>query len=237
MKLFIHAGGKGTRLYPLTKNIPKPLVPVCGKPVLHHLIDWAKSTQVISSIVLLNGHLAEKIVDNLGDGSNFGINVVHSNEPSALGSGGAIKFANQHINGTFVCLSGDHLCEVDLRKMLDFHRKNNADITVLVHKSSHPCDSDILKVNTNQEVIQFISKHDDHTNSGDLSNSGLCIIEPKVLDLIGSEMVFNFETYLYPKIISSGMRMMGYYTEEFMSDMGTPERLQKCENYLRNKKT
>ncbi len=230
MKLFISTGGKGTRLYPLTKEVPKPMVILAGKPMLHHLVDWAKKYS-IEEVVMLNGYMADKIIDYFGDGAKFGIKITHSNEPYALDSGGAIKFAERHIDGTFVYISGDHICEVDLNKMLEYHRRNNASMTVFAHKSTHPNDADILQVNESNQVIKFISKHDDHTGVGNLSNSGLCIIESEVVKLMDKE-IFNFENYIYPRALNNGLKIMSYITDEFIADMGTIERLKKCEEHI-----
>ncbi len=233
LKLFINTGGKGERLFPLTKDIPKPLVLILGKPVLHHLIDWAKSNQ-IDEIVMMNGYMSEKIIDYFGDGKNFRVKITHSNEPYALGSGGPLKFAKKHINGRLVHISGDVICDVNLSKMMEFHEKNNSKITVLVHKSTHPHDSDILDIDKNGRVIRFVSKHEDHANAGDLTNAGLAIIEPKIIELIEEE-VFNFENYLYPILLKNKISFYAYNTDEFIHDMGTIERLKKCEEYLKNK--
>ncbi|MBI2631631.1 NDP-sugar synthase [Candidatus Pacearchaeota archaeon] len=230
MKLLINTGGKGERLYPLTKNIPKPMVNVAGKPILHHLIDWAK-TNLLNDIVLMNGHLADKVIDYFKDGKNLGVNITHSTEPYPLGSGGPIKYAKNFIDDRFVYISGDVFCAINFEKMLAFHEKNNADITVHVHKSSHPHDSDILQIDETGKVQKFISKHDDHTGAGELSNSGLCIMEPIILGLMDKE-VFTFETYLYPKILENGLGFFAYHTEEFIADIGTPERLKRCEDFI-----
>ncbi len=234
MKLFVSTGGKGTRLGDLTNDLPKPLVPILGKPVLHHLVDWAKLNGV-SEIVMLNGYKAEKIVDYFGDGNKFGVNIFHSNEFEPLDSGGALKFAEKYIDGPFAYISGDHLCEVNLKRMIEFHKLNKSDMTVLVHKSSHPWDSDILQVNENAQVVKFVSKHDNHTGAGDLSNSGLCIIEPSIVSLM-DKRIFNFENYIYPKALDKNMTLIAYQTDEFIADMGTPARLKKCEEHLLSKR-
>jgi len=230
MKLFINTGGKGERLYPLTKDNPKPLVPISNKPVLHYLVEWAKKYE-IKEIIMMNGYKAEKIIDYVKDGKDFGINIVHSNEPRPLGSGGAIKFAKKHIDEEFVYISGDLLCAVDLKKMINFHKNHNADMTVFLHKSNHPHDSDILEINKDGKVERFISKDEKQNKTGNLSNAGLCIINPKILDLMDKDE-FTLETYLYPKILEKNMRLFGYVSEEFISDMGTFDGLKKCETFL-----
>lgn len=232
-KLFIAAGGKGTRLYPLTKDIPKPMVSICGKPVLHHLVDWAKENN-IAEIIMLSHHFPEKITDYFKDGKDFGIKIHHSIEPYPLGSGGPLKYGEKYIEGTSIYLSGDHICKVNLNTMFDFHKEKNAKITVLVHTSTHPWDSDVLKIDAKKRVTHFIAKIQDHTNAGNLTNAGLCIFEPEIMSLIQEEK-FDLEPYLYPKLLESEYSLYAYETEEFMADMGTPERIKKCEDFLKSK--
>lgn len=231
MKLFINAGGKGLRLGDLTKDIPKPMVPIYGKPVLHHLVDWAK-IQGITEIIMMNGYKDGKIVNHFKDGKNFGIKISHSVEDKPLDSGGPIKLAEKHVDGRFAYISGDHICDLDLRKMISFHEDKEADMSVLVHKSTHPHDSDILQLDSDSKISRFVSKHEKNREGiGDLSNSGLCIIEPKIIKLMDKE-VFNFENYIYPKALDSKLRLFGYHSEEFMHDMGTIDRIKRCEDYL-----
>ncbi|MEM0465190.1 MAG: NDP-sugar synthase [Candidatus Pacearchaeota archaeon] len=230
MKLLIGTGGKGERLYPLTKDTPKPMIKILGKPVLHYIVDWAKS-QDIKEIIMLNGYMANKIQNYFKDGSEFGVRIIHSNEPKPLGSGGSIKYAKKFVDGRFIFLSGDLIINVNLKKMILFHENKNSKITVLVHKSTHPHDSDILDIDENNRVIRFISKNDEHTNAGDLSNAGLAIIEPEIFDLMEKDE-FNFESYLFPRIIEKNLDFYAYNTNEFIQDMGTFERLKKCEEYL-----
>ena len=231
MRLFISTGGKGERLYPLTKDIPNPLVNIAGKPILHHLVDWAKG-QGISDIVMMNGHMAEKIVEYFGQGNNFGIPIIHSTEPFPLGSGGPLKLAGRHINGLCAYISGDLICDVNLKSMESFHHLKKAHITALVHPSSHPEDSDILKLDEEGRVVKFFSKKEEHKDAGILGNAGLCIFEPIILSLMDRE-VFNFENYLFPKILNNYLRFFGYQTEDFIHDTGTIERLNKCEEYIK----
>ena len=231
MKLLINTGGKGERLYPLTRELPKPMVKICEKPVLHHLIDWAKNNG-IKEVVMLNGYKKEKIIEYFEDGRHFGVSIIHSNENYPLGSGGAIRYAKRHIDGRFAYISGDLVSEVDLKKMLRFHEYKKAEITALVHPSKHPEDSDILKLDENHKVIRFVSKKENHFGVGNLTNAGLCVIEPEIIDMMEQE-VFNFETYLFPKIIGKKIEFFGYPTNEFIHDMGTFERLKICEDFLK----
>ena len=116
--------------------------------------------------------------------------------------------------------------------MIKLHEKEKADMTIAVQVSSHPEEADLIKLDKDNKMIAFISKNADHTRAGNLANTGLCIIEPQIVDLMDKEE-FNFENYIYPKALEKGMKIIGYYTEEFIEDMGTPERLKKCEDYLK----
>lgn len=231
MKLFINAGGKGIRLYPLTINTPKPMIKINGKPVLHHLVDWAKSYG-IKDFVFMTGFRADIIKDYFKDGKDFGVNIVHSIEPYPLGSGGSIKFAQQYIDDTFIYINGDSICKVDLNKMIDFHKKNNADMTIFVSKTDYPIEKDTIEIDENFNVKKIHLKNTDKDPRLNLANKGLCIIEPKILSLMDKK-VFNFEHEIYPKMINNGMKLLVYHTNEFMEDMGTPELLKICEDFLK----
>jgi len=123
---------------------------------------------------------------------------------------------------------------VDVQKLIAFHKEHKADITVFVNPSTHAFDSDVLQVNGQGRAVKFVSKWDDHTGAGNLVNRGLCVIEPQILDFMDKE-VFNFENYVYPKVLAAGLKMMAYQTDEFMEDMGTPERLKTCEDFLKSR--
>src|SRR3989344_541895 len=230
MQLFINAGGKGTRLYPLTKEVPKSMIPILGKPVLHHLVDWAKGNE-ITEIIMMNGHLSEQIVDYFGNGKKFGISIKHSIENESLGTGGALKLAEKHVKGTFCYINGDSVTNVNLKKVIEFHKKNNADITVVLIKTKRD-DVDSLQLD-GINITKFVKKDDDKSKNEKLTNVGLCVMEPKTLSLT-DEKIFNFEHEIYPKLIRQGFKFLGYVTNEFIEDMGTPERLKKVEEILRN---
>lgn len=231
MQLLINAGGKGTRLYPLTKDIPKPMVPILGKPVLHHLVDWAKANG-ITEIIMMNGYLSDQIIDYFGDGEKFGIPITHSVESHPLGSGGPIKLAGKYVKGTFCYVNGDNICNVNLKNVFEFHKKNKNDLTAVLIKKNTPY-GDFLKIDEKNNIVELISK--ESGKIGNLAHAGLCIIEPKILDLMDIE-VFNFEHYIFPKLIKNRLNFKGYVTNELIEDMGTPERLKRIEEILKIRK-
>lgn len=236
MQLLINTGGKGTRLYPLTIDLPKPMLPIEGKPVLEHLVAWAKQYG-ITEIIMLNGFKHEMIEEYFGDGTKFGISIKHSNEPKPLGSGGPLKYVHDQglISKTepVIFISGDVICHVNLNKMIDFHKKHNAILTILVHKSDHPQDSDLIQIDQQARVTSMIKKGTLQPGQQfqNLTNAGLTILEPKVFDYLTDEK-FTYEHYVYPKLIQAGEPVYGYDTNEYIKDMGTPQRLEKVTKYL-----
>ncbi len=233
MKLVINTGGIGTRLYPLTKSKPKVLIEIAGKPILQHVIEWGKKYG-IQDILLLNGFMSEEIERFCKENNNFGIRISHSNEPYPLASGGPIKHAEKYLQEPFILVNGDQIMDIDLNKLQQFHIDNNADITAVVHESTHPNNADILKLNTEGRIIRFIAKNEDHTDAGNISNSGIWILNPMILNLTQKNK-FIFETELYPKIFQNNLKFMGYSTTEFISDCGTSEKYQECEKFLSKK--
>lgn len=231
MQLLINVGGKGKRLGNLTSELPKPLIRIYGKPVLQYLVEWAFESS-FSEIILLCGYKHELIREYFGDGTRFNLPIRYSIESTPLGSGGPIKNARHMITDTFAYISGDLVCKVNFGKMYLSHLRSQPIMTALLHESSHPGDSDILCVDKQFRVSRFIGKNESHdSDSGNLTNAGLCILETKVFDYM-DEDVFTFETYLYPKLISNGEHINGYVSNEVIFDMGTPERLETAEKVL-----
>src|SRR3989344_4118657 len=224
MQLFISAGGKGTRLAHLTKDMPKPMIPIAGKPVLHHLIDWAKQ-QGITEVIMMTGYKAEVIQDYFKNGEKFGMKIIHSRENQPLGTGGALKLAQKYAKGTFCYVNGDNMTEVNLKKVIEFHKQQQADITAVLFKAKNPENVDAFKMDNKGRITSFIQKDQELKGKGKFVHAGLCVMEPKIFGLMDKE-VFNFEHEVYPKALQK-LKMVGYVTDEFIADMGTPERLEE----------
>lgn len=236
MQLLINTGGKGTRLYPLTVDLPKPMLPVEGKPVLERLVLWGIE-HGITEFVFLNGFKHEMIEDYFGNGKKWGVSIVHSNEPKPLGSGGPLKYAYDQglIKGRSAFIMGDLICHVDLKKMITFHEEKNAVLTILVHKSDHPYDSDLIQIDENARMTSMIKKGTLKEGQPfvNLTNAGLTILEQKVFEYLTDEK-FTYEHYVYPKLVEAGEKVYGYDTDEYIKDMGTPKRLEKVTKYLQD---
>ena len=234
MKLVLTVGGEGVRLQPLTYDIPKPMLRLAGKPVLEYAIEWAKRNG-IKDIIICSGYLAEHIENYFGDGSKFGVNIKYSVEKEKLGTAGCIRLAKDLIgDDDFILLHGDILCKIDALKLIDFHKTNNAMCTLVVHKSSHPKDSDLVEADEKGKVVKFWRKPHPETPPTDVGNAGLHVFSSKVIGYI-PEGKYSLEKELVPKLLEKGESVYAYNTEEFLKDMGTHERMEQLGKLIQEK--
>jgi NDP-sugar pyrophosphorylase family protein len=215
MKAFILVGGEGTRLRPITYDLPKPMVPINGEPFLFYLIEFLK-TQNVKDLVLMTGYKPEKIVEYFGDGSNFDINIEYSHEEKFLGTAGALKNASEFIGlETILLMNGDSYLPFNLEEMKKLHYKNDADCTLALTylEDCSRYGSVTLKEN---KIISFNEKGS--ATSGFI-NGGVYIIEPSVLDIIPLQFT-SLEKAIFPKLAEEG-KLFGYKTQGYFIDIGT----------------
>lgn len=223
MQAVILVGGRGERLMPLTDSLPKPMLLVAGKPVLWHQIMLLKK-HGIRDMIICGHYLFSKIRDCFGSGKELGVSIVYVDEPQPLGTGGAVKNAQRWINGDFVLLYGDVVTDLDITKLVEFHKKNLAAATLVLRKTDHPKDSDIVQIDKNNRVIKLFPKpHPD--NVGDLGNTSLFALSRQILDHI-PDRPCNLEHDVIAGLVSS-LPIYGYVSADYIRDMGTPERLEK----------
>ena len=160
MQAVIMAGGKGTRLASITKDlIPKPMVNILGKPLLEWQIQTLKQYN-IRKICLVIGHLGEKIQEYFGDGSDFGVQISYIQEKEPLGTAGSLYYIKEWLtDDSFFLIFGDVFFNIDLNRMLQFHISKDSIATLFVHPNSHPFDSDIVVMDTNERIERFDSKN------------------------------------------------------------------------------
>ncbi|MBI1970507.1 HAD-IIIA family hydrolase [Candidatus Woesearchaeota archaeon] len=233
----ILTGGEGSRLGSLTRDVPKPLISVGGKPILEHLLLLLQRYG-IKEVILCSGRLAGKIIEVVGDGKLFGVQIQHSIEPFPLGSGGPIVHARDLLHDDVIVMNGDVFIDMDLRALLRFHQQRNALATLVVHPSDHPEDSDVILLDDGEQVKELIHKPGRDVGSR-ITNAGLCVINRTALDHFPNEQKLNLELDIITSLISSG-RVYAYNTERYdpgayLKDMGTPERLQQVEKYYETK--
>ena len=232
MKTVILSGGIGYRLRPLTNNLPKTMVPIAGKPLLQYHIELSKE-HGIKDIIMCLGYLPEKIQEYFGDGSNLGVRIRYSTEKEPLGTGGPLALAKDFIDEDFFLLNGDIMCNMNIRKLEEFHRKNNALVSIVVHESSHPEDSDLLDIDLKNKVKRlWIKPHKEFPLPTNISNAGAYFCSKEILDYIELEKC-SFEREIIPRLVEERKPIFGYKTNEYLIDIGTYERLQEVENKIK----
>lgn len=225
MRGLILAGGKGTRLRPLTVYTPKPIVPIVNRPLLLYQIDILKRAGV-NHITLSLSYQPDKIEQVLGDGSEFGVELHFVTEPSPMGTAGAYKYAAGPERETTVVLNGDILTDADLGAVFKTHREKGAAATVVLTPVEKPGAFGLVEVGENAEVFRFLEKPGDSDKSSpkvNNVNAGIYILEPIVLDLIPENENRSFEYNVFPELIAKKIPFYGYdLGDAYWRDVGTP---------------
>lgn len=223
LKAVILAGGEGTRLRPHTFITPKPMLPVVNRPFLEHTIAYLKRYRV-GEIVLAVSYLPEVIRGYFADGGNFDIRLTYAIEASPLGTAGAVKNAERHLDGTFVVLNGDIFTELDIADMLAFHRQKRAKATIALTRVDNPSAFGVVETDGEDRVRRFIEKPAPDQVTTDWINAGIYLIEPEVLRHVPADTYYMFEKGLFPRLIELGQPVYGYPFSGYWLDMGTPEK-------------
>lgn len=239
------AGGRGTRIAELFPNIPKPLIPVAGMPILEREIS-SLCAQGFKDIILTVGYLADKIIAYFGDGSQLGVKIDYFVEESPLGNAGALFRLREKIGDEpFLLLNADAAFDVDFNRMVAFHQNHGGLVTLFTHPNSHPYDSGLIIADENGHVEKWLAKEDERPQWYDNRvNAGLHVIDPKVLDISLKSLEINKESG-YPqgkvdldrqilKPLCGSNMMFCYDSPEYVKDMGTPERFHQVEADYKN---
>lgn len=232
----IMAGGKGTRLAEITKDIiPKPMVPLLGKPLLERQVECLKANGV-TDIIMVIGHLGEVIREYFGDGSKWGVNIRYFVEEEPMGTAGALPQMGDMLEEAFILLFGDLLLDVDFGRMAAFHNEKQALATLFVHPNSHPYDSDLIQTDDDGRVVGFDSKHNDRTGYwyANCVNAGLYIMERKILEHIPDKQKVDLEKEVLAPLCEQTAKIYAYASPEYVKDVGTVERIRVAEQELRS---
>ncbi|MEZ5001790.1 MAG: HAD-IIIA family hydrolase [Chitinophagales bacterium] len=235
MKAVILAGGKGTRLGHLTAEIPKPMVPILGKPIVERQIELLYAYG-ITEIILITNHLSQILEDYLGDGSRWNVHISYFVEPFPMGTVGGIKAIEKQLKDDFLVLYGDVMLDMDFHRLIDFHHRHKSDATIVIHPNDHPYDSDLVEVDKNDKVIAFHSKpHPENFYYTNLVNAGVCLFSPIIFNHLEADKKADFGKDIFP-VIFQKINMYGYNTPEYIKDMGTLDRLEKVSKDLESGK-
>jgi D,D-heptose 1,7-bisphosphate phosphatase len=228
--LVIVAGGRGARLSSVVGDLPKVLVPVCGKPLLQHQLELAVAAG-IGEVTIFAGYLAEKILDFVGDGSRFGVRIRIFTEREPMGNAGAVLQSLDLLPEDFFVVYGDLMLAVDLQRVAKRHIEREADFTVMVHPNDHPQDSDLVETDANDWVTAIHACPHPHDQFfGNLVNAALYVVRRDALrPWAGFPGKHDFTKGLMSALIANGGRVLAYRTSEYLKDMGTPARLQRVE--------
>lgn len=191
MKAVLMAGGFGTRLRPVTQNIPKPMVPLVNKPMMEHIINLLKKNDITDIVVLLF-YQAEIIQDYFKDGEDFGVRISYVLPQEDYGTAGAVKLAEKYIDGTFVVISGDVLTDFDLREAINFHKNKKSKATILLTRVQNPLPFGIVIFDEDGKITKFYEKPTWGEVFSDTINTGIYILEHEVLKHIPSNKEFDF---------------------------------------------
>ena len=232
----IMAGGKGSRLRSITNDeIPKPMVPVDGKPLLEYQVEALKEYG-IKKIVMIVGHLGEKIMDHFKDGKDFGVDIDYIVEKEPLGTAGAFYYLKDKTDAKdFLLVFGDVFFDIDFDRMEDFHFKNAALTTLLAHPNGHPYDSDLIQTDENGKVIGFDSKNNVRDYWYDnMVNAGMYVINRELLELVGEPVKIDFEKDILANQVKNEANIYAYHSPEYVKDVGTVDRINATVEELKN---
>ncbi|MBL8994222.1 MAG: HAD-IIIA family hydrolase [Spirochaetia bacterium] len=225
VKTAILAGGKGSRLASETGSLPKPLVEIGGRSVLEHQIGLLKRYG-FRDVIFITGHLGDQIEARFGNGSRWGMNLEYFREETPLGTSGGLKECEALLSENFLLFNGDIMLDMDLERLLAFHRNAAALATLVVHPNDHPFDSDLIEVDAENRVTAFLSKpHPPDQFFRNLVNAGVGVFSKQVLSGLGKGKGDLGKDLIQPLV--KGGRVFAYNTPEYLKDMGTPERLEK----------
>jgi NDP-sugar pyrophosphorylase family protein len=234
MKGVIIAGGPGTRLRPLTYVRPKPIVPVVNKPFLEYQVDLLKR-HGISDIIFCTNYMAEMIEAHFGDGSSHGVRMSYVIEESPLGTAGAVKNAESIFKGdTLLVFNGDVLTDFDLSAIIDFHKKQQAAVTLTLMGVPSPSPYGVIVTDDQKRVLEFrepseevkkmLAKNPNIEQTGvDYINAGTYVIESNIFESVPKDVSYSFERQLFPSLVSEGAPVFGYVAEGYWLDIGRPQ--------------
>lgn len=224
MQALILAGGKGTRLRPLTVYTPKPVVPICNRPFLLYQVDTLRRAG-ITDITLSLSYQPHKIEQQLGDGRDYGVRIKYTTEPQPMGTAGAYKFAEELIREPTVVFNGDILTDIDLEAVLQQHKERNATATIVLTPVENPSAYGLVETDEEGRVLRFLEKPKADEIRVNTINAGTYVLEPSVLDLIPAGESYSFEYNLFPDLLARGEKFFAHIPQAgYWIDIGTPQR-------------
>jgi mannose-1-phosphate guanylyltransferase / phosphomannomutase len=219
MKAVVMAGGEGTRLRPLTSNQPKPMVSIVGKPCMEHILELLRE-HGLSEVIVTVAFLPQAIRSYFGNGESLGLPISYSVEESPLGTAGSVRHAAARLDETFLVISGDALCDIDLSELVAFHKEKGAAVTIGLKSVDNPLEFGIVVTDEDGKIERFLEKPSWGQVFSDTINTGIYVLEPEVLKHVPTDRPHDFSKELFPYLLEMGRPLYGYVMDGYWQDIG-----------------
>ncbi|MGZ7108958.1 MAG: DUF4954 family protein [Methanobacterium sp.] len=219
------AGGKGTRLRPLTLIRPKPMIPLVNKPIIQYTVDRLKRFGLKDIIMTLN-YMSTNIKNYFKDGTSFGVDIKYSVEKWPIGTGGSVKKAQKYIDDTFMVVSGDVLTDVDFNDVLKFHKEKGALVTMVLTEIEDPTHFGIAVMDNDNKITEYLEKPAPEDVFSNVANTGIYILEPEIFEFFQEKeekSELDFSKDIFPEVIKKDAGIYGYVFNGYWNDVGRPE--------------
>jgi mannose-1-phosphate guanylyltransferase len=223
MKALFLAGGMGTRLKPLTDELPKPMVPIMNRPLLERSMANLRKSG-INDIVISTCYKSKYIKEYFGDGRQFGLKIEYVSEDIPLGTGGAIKKTGHLYDDTFLVFNADILCNMDFKALIKMHKSMSADVTIAVTQVDNPGAYGVIEYDKDDYAVSFTEKTKADEIKSNYINAGVYVIEPSVLREIPENRPVSVEREIFPVLLRKGYKVAVYKGCKYWMDIGTPEK-------------
>jgi mannose-1-phosphate guanylyltransferase/phosphomannomutase len=227
MKAVVMAGGEGTRLRPLTSNQPKPMVPIVGKPCMEHIIELLKD-HGFDDVIVTVAFMPQAIRSYFAAGEAHGIQIRYSVEDSPAGTAGSVKLAEEALDETFLVISGDALCDIDLGALVRFHKEKEAVVTIGLKSVDNPLEFGIVVTDDDGRIERFLEKPSWGQVFTDTINTGIYVLEPEVLKHVPTERPYDFSKELFPLLLEMGRPLYGFETDGYWQDIGNLDQFRQA---------
>src|SRR5438270_2045067 len=220
MKAVVMAGGEGSRLRPLTSRYPKPLVPVVGTPVIEHILRLLRDHGIRQVVVTL-AYLGADVRNHLGDGSELDMEIEYVLEDRPLGTAGSVRNAASLLDETFLVISGDAMTDLDLTSVIYRHREREAMASIVLHQVPNPLEYGVLVTDDHGTVKRFREKPSWGEVFSDHANTGIYVVEPKVLEHIKPDTPADWSQDVFPAMLKRRQRLHGIVVDDYWCDIGS----------------
>jgi NDP-sugar pyrophosphorylase family protein len=224
MKAILLAGGKGTRLRPLTIHTPKPIVPIFERPFLHYQLDLLKQVPEIDEVILSLNYQPRRIEEIFGDGAAAGLSIRYVVEPAPLGTAGAVRYAGESLHESVVVFNGDVLTGVDLAAVIALHRARKAKATIVLTPVANPSAYGLVETDADGNIQRFLEKPKPEEITCDTINAGIYILEPETFERIPKATAWSIERSFFPSLIERHETFIAYIYRGYWIDIGTPDK-------------